>query len=95
MPRNSKLYFAYPKEYKRNLSEIEVCKLDVDRFDDGCIEKFRTIPIETPRTDFIFSARKVFLFDGTRPTNGVSTPNETTDLRTSENHSSSYTDGII
>lgn len=71
MPRASKLYFAYPKKFSRNLSEIEVCKFGADRFDDGCIEKFRTISIETPRKSFIFSGKKVFLFDGTSSTNSI------------------------
>lgn len=69
MPRASKLYFAYPKKFSRDLSKIEVCNFDADRFGDGCLEKFKTILIETPRKEFIFSDKKVFLFDGTIPTN--------------------------
>lgn len=78
MPRASKLYFAYPKEFNRNICEFKVREFDVDRFDDECIKKFKTISIETPRTNFIFSGRKIFLFDRTKPTKGVSISHEMT-----------------
>lgn len=63
MYRANKLCFGYPRKSRKFVVKIEICQLDTNVFHEGCVKKVRTIPIKTPRKNYIFSGKKVFLYD--------------------------------